>query len=588
MSISKADYIPFVSDVVLPFPGTASASIEQVGGKGQSLIRLTAEGLLVPPGVVLTSHFFNPWIETILDTNEWRKLLNASPELWPELCGSLKQQAVNLPLSDSQRLTIEAMNQQLAALTSNKLFAVRSSSPQEDMKGASFAGGYETHLGVSEENFVCAIRQCFASMFDERVIAYKALRGMEISYPRMAVVIQEQVSSDIAGVAFSMNPLNNDYDQAVIDASWGQGETVVAGLVMPDHWVVDKLTGDVIENSINDKQVSRWLQADGTLVDRDDYRRKDICLTAEQLSRLLDVVKQIELSFQHPVDIEWAIANDIIYVLQARPVTAFVPLPEKVVTRPGQRRRLYIDIALSSGLTMNAPISPMGLDVFQRLASDLSRIALGGDGHLPDGEDSLLLLDGGRIYLDVSNAMWLGGPRMMAKKMEMADAMMARTLEAIDPKVYKSKQKPTWARLRGFWRIPFVMWRVRRLAGNTLLPFVAPQNMHKRIAQQLGAFERELGTDTDMSLPLNTYWERYITRRFDTLFNVSMAGVGPGVMAVQAFARLADRITKNDKSLQNKLDRGFEGNVVVAMSIEMHRLARRMPPELQRHAESLE
>lgn len=572
---------------VVRFPGTAQATIEHVGGKGYSLLRLINANFPVPHGVILTSHFFVPWIEQIIETAEWRSLQDAPPEQWRTLCESLKRMA-KLPMNDLQRSAFEAMQVQLAQVTDSQLFAVRSSSPQEDLEGASFAGGYETHLGVKPADLLDAVRHCFVSMFDERVIAYKSARGMRLSEPSMAVVIQVQIDSEIAGVAFSLNPLNNDYDQAVINANWGQGETVVAGLVTPDCWVVNKVTGEVIEQTINDKKISRWLQADGRLIDRDDFRCSEACLKPSHVAQLTELLKRIEILFQRPVDIEWAISNDTIFLLQARPVTAFVPLPENLITRPGERRRLYIDIALSSGLTMNSPISPMGLDVFQRLASDLTRITLGGDGQLPSGEDSLLLLEGGRMYLDVSNAMWLGGPRMMAKKMEMADAMMARTLEAVEPKVYRSKQRPTWARLRGLWQMPFTMWRVRRLVANTLLPFVAPQSMHEKISRQLAAYERELSADTDMSLPLDAYWERYITSRLDTLFNVSMAGVGPGVMAVQAFARVADRITKNDINLHNKLDRGFDGNVVVAMSIEMHRLAKRMPAELQRDAEALE
>ncbi len=576
-----------ISDLVLPFPGNTNASIEQVGGKGYSLLQLINADFPVPPGVILTSEFFAPWIELIIQMPEWRAVQDAPPEQWRELCESLKRAAM-LPMDEVQRSAFEAMHVELAQVTRSQLFAVRSSSAQEDLAGASFAGGYETRLGVKPAEFIDAIRHCFVSMFDERVFAYKLARGMRLSAPSMAVVIQAQINSEVAGVAFSLNPLNNDYDQAVINANWGQGETVVAGLVTPDSWVVNKVTGELVEQSINDKKISRWLQADGQLIDRNDFQTSEACLQPTQIVHLTELLQRVETSFQCPVDIEWAIANDTIYLLQARPVTAFVPLPEKLLTHPGERRRLYIDIALSSGLTMNAPISPMGLDVFQRLASDLSRIVFGGDGHLPEGDDSLLLLEGGRMYLDVSNAMWLGGPRVMAKKLEMADAMMARTLNAVDPKVYKSKRKPQWARLSGLWRIPFVMWRVRRLVANTLLPFFAPKSMHEKISRQLDAYESELSADTDLSLSLQDYWDRYVTSRLDTLFKVSMAGVGPGVMAVQAFTHLADRITRQDTHLQNKLDRGFDGNVVVAMTIAMHRLAKRVPAEMQRDAGALE
>lgn len=574
--------------LVLPFPGTASASIAQVGGKGHSLIRLAAAGLTVPPGVVLTSHFFEPWIAPILDSADWRLLQDAAPGQWKSLCDSIKAQAASLPLDDFQKTALDLMQAQLASMTSAELFAVRSSSPQEDLHGVSFAGGYETRLGTKATDLVGAIRSCFASMFDERVIAYKVARGLRLAAPGMAVVIQQQVDSEVAGVAFSLNPLNNDYDQAVINANWGQGETVVAGLVTPDSWVLDKLSGGVVEHLTNDKQVSRWLQADGTLIDRRDHRCLDACLNADQLDRLLEQIQRVETIFQHPVDIEWAIAHDIVYLLQARPVTAFVPLPESLVTAPGQRRRLYMDIALSSGLTINAPISPMGLDTFRRLFSDLADHAFGPLDLELGADDGLVMMEGGRMYLDLSNAMWLSSPRRMARKLKMSDAMVARILERVDPKQYKAQTRPTWARFRMLWRVPRAWWRLRRMLATSILPFIAPQHMHRRITRRLSAYERELRDGADFSLSLESFWTTYVTDRLRTLMDVSLPCIAPGVFGVQAFAILSKSMVEADDELRDKLDRGFEGNVVVAMSLEMYRLARQLQPGQRLDAQELQ
>lgn len=570
------------------FPGAASTSIELAGGKGYSLIRLSSAGLAVPPGVVLTSRFFIPWIELMLATAEWRLLQDAAPEQWQGLCNSLKLQAAGLPMSDSQQTTLDLVGAKLAELTGVELFAVRSSSPQEDLQGLSFAGGYETRLGVKSADLVGAIRTCFASIFDERVVAYRAARGLRPTSASMAVVIQKQINSDVAGVAFSMNPLNNDYDQVVVNANWGQGETVVAGLVTPDSWVVDKLTGEVSELTINDKQLSRWLQADGSMIDREDYRQVDACLTADQLKILLEQVKSVEACFQHAVDIEWAIADGNVYLLQARPVTAFVPLPERLVTAPGQRRHLYMDIALSSGLTINAPISPMGLDTFRRLFSDLTDRALGRLQLDLSDDDALVIMDGGRMYLDLSNAMWLSSPRQMAMKMEMGDAMMARILERVDSKEYKSTHRPKWARLRMLWRIPGAWWRLRWLLATCVLPFVSPLRMHRHISRQLSAYERELSIAPDHSLPLEEFWTTYVTNRLKTLMDFSLPSVAPGVIGVKAFEFMARKAIKADVELRDTLDRGFEGNVVVAMSLEMHRLAALLDSGQRKDAEDLE
>lgn len=575
-------------EALLPFPGTAYSSVAQAGGKGESLIRLTSAGFPVPPGVVLTSAFFQPWFEAVGASSEWEALLTARPDQWRPLCESIKQQAVSLPASQSQRATLDALEEHLATSLDGRMFAVRSSSPEEDLHGTSFAGGYETYLGVRAEGLLHAIRGCFVSVFDDRVIAYKVSRGLELTSPAIAVVIQHQVDSEVAGVAFSLNPLNNDFDQAVIDANWGQGETVVAGQVTPDHWVLDKPTGQVLEATIRDKRVSRWLQPGGELLDRHDYRRGEPCLTPAQLDQLLDLVGSIEALYRHPVDIEWAFAGGRLRVLQARPVTAFVPLPPQMLTLPGGRRRLYLDIALSSGLTINAPISPMGLDVFRRLASDLARIALGGRGRLPQGRDALVVFSGARMYLDLSNAMWLGGPRLLAKKMRMGDALVAATLDEVDTSEYRSLRRPGWARLRNVIRVPVMWWRLRHMIANCVLPFIAPRTMHGRITRRFSAFERELAGEPDLSLPIDIFWNRYVAARLQTLLNVSLAGVGPGVIAVQMFAALAERIIGADPQVRGKLDRGFGGNVVVDMSIEMGRLAALLPASVRADGVELE
>ena len=135
-----------------------------------------------------------------------------------------------------------------------RFFAVRSSSPEEDLEGASFAGGYETTLGVTVETLEAAILHSFTSSFDERVFLYKKEHGFQLDHPRIAVVVQQQVDAESAGVAFSLNPLNNCFDEAVINANHGLGESVVAGEADPDVFVVDKLKREIIETRIGSKQ----------------------------------------------------------------------------------------------------------------------------------------------------------------------------------------------------------------------------------------------------------------------------------------------------------------------------------------------
>ena len=234
---------------------------------------------------------------------------------------------------------------------------MRSSSPDEDLENASFAGGYVTVLGVSLDEIEDAVRECFISCLDERVVLYKAQQGIDVHDPRIAVLVQRQIESDVSGVGFSLNPVTNDYDEAVIDANFGLGETVVSGEVTPDHFVVDKPGRNILERHLGSKQVSRWVRPEGGVELREETRGDEAALDDEQVLEISDALGRIEALYGHPVDIEWAYAQGTLHLLQARPITAYFPLSTDMQTKPGAPRRLYLDGNLSDSITSNEPIS---------------------------------------------------------------------------------------------------------------------------------------------------------------------------------------------------------------------------------------
>ena len=199
--------------------GTGQTTVAEVGGKGYSLIRMAEAGLSVPPGAVLTTRFFAPWVDAIQAAAAWTAFRDANPDAWSTLCDELKRLCLQLVLTAKQRETLQALRNQLPALEEGSLIAVRSSSPLEDLVSASFAGGYETRLGVRRQGLEQALRHCFASTFDERVFVYKREHGFDVLSPSIAVVVQQRIASEVAGVGFSLNPMTNDYDEAVIDAN---------------------------------------------------------------------------------------------------------------------------------------------------------------------------------------------------------------------------------------------------------------------------------------------------------------------------------------------------------------------------------
>ena len=149
--------------------------ISQVGGKGYSLIKMTNAGLNVPPGFVLSVEFFKPWINTIKSSEDWKKFFTSTCESdFEKNIISVKNQAKALNLNNEQKSIVD---ESIKYLDAYKLFAVRSSSPEEDLEGASFAGGYETILGVVQETIYSSIKSVFASCLDFRVFKYKKEKG---------------------------------------------------------------------------------------------------------------------------------------------------------------------------------------------------------------------------------------------------------------------------------------------------------------------------------------------------------------------------------------------------------------------------
>jgi phosphoenolpyruvate synthase/pyruvate phosphate dikinase len=352
--------------MICQFNTTPIPTLAEVGGKGLSLIKMTQAELPVPPGFVCAVSFFEPWLASLQTTSEWMAVQTAiqnNEDLAPSTT-ALKAACAELALTIDQE---QQLAEALQALPKDSFFAVRSSSPEEDLEGASFAGGYKTSLGVTKETMSDALRASFASAFDERVFVYKQQQGFSVDSPRIAVIVQQQISSDRAGVGFSLNPLNNDYDEAVIDANWGLGESVVAGMVSPDHFVVDKVAKTIVEKQLSGKEIAVYLTPQGGIEERPTPNSAEFCLTDAQVLEITDVLNCIETLYQHPIDIEWAFAEDTLYTLQARPITAYNPLPPEMLTEPGEHRRLYWDWGLTEGLTTNAPMSPLTLDWFFRI-----------------------------------------------------------------------------------------------------------------------------------------------------------------------------------------------------------------------------
>lgn len=415
---------------ILSFSEISQKDISRAGGKAASLGEAIQAGFQTPGGFVLTLDFFKPWLDKIEKSAAFKRLLKASPGEIKKQCTALKKSCTLLKLSALQK---KELNKALEKL-SGTVFAVRSSSPQEDLKSASFAGIYETTLGVSPKNLETAILKSFTSLFDERIIQYKIQHQFPLKSPRIAVIVQEQLASEVSGVAFSLNPQNNCYDEAVITANFGLGETVVSGQVEPDTFIIEKVKKEILKKSIGQKPHALWLKKDGGTIKKKTPDAKAPALSDQQIFEITELVSRVEKHYGRPMDIEWAYADKSLYLLQARPITAYHPLFPEMITEPGQPKNLYMDlILLTQGF--DESLSQLGLDIWGRMLDTVKR------GTLPVGKDGIAWNVCGREYYNISNMMKAFGSKSMGRFLGLYDTPTKKALEGVDFSEYMPKEK---------------------------------------------------------------------------------------------------------------------------------------------------
>lgn len=201
--------------------------------------------------------------------------------------------------------------------------AVRSSAVDEDGAAASFAGQHETYLNiVGADAIMQAVTRCWESARSEHALEYRRQQGLSVERPQIAVLIQQLVAADVAGVVFSANPITGNRDEIVINASWGLGESIVGGTVTPDTFIVRKSDLAVINRMIADKQRMTVSTQGGTHeVDVPGFLRSTASLNDEQVIEMARLALTLEATMAHPVDVECAYAGGELYLLQCRPIT---------------------------------------------------------------------------------------------------------------------------------------------------------------------------------------------------------------------------------------------------------------------------
>lgn len=299
------------------------------GGKGASLGEMTQAGIPVPPGFVVLSASFERFIEetglvqeidTILhkvDHREIHTVEKASEDIQGLILhAEMPKDIAGEILGEFKKLDTEYV-------------AVRSSATAEDSSTAAWAGQLDSFLNTTEKDLLDKVKHCWASLFTPRAIFYRFEKELHTTKISVAVVVQKMVNSEKSGIAFSVHPVTQDYNQLIIEAGLGLGEAIVSGQITPDSYVVEKEPRRILDVNVSTQE--RALYRTPGSAGGNEWRTipepqaSAQVLTEKEIMDLSEVILHIEKHYGFPCDIEWAYEKGKFYIVQSRPITTLAP-----------------------------------------------------------------------------------------------------------------------------------------------------------------------------------------------------------------------------------------------------------------------
>jgi pyruvate,water dikinase len=434
--------------LVSPLEDLDRSTLAVAGGKAANLGELIRAGLPVPSGFCVTTAAY----ELVAEGAGLRYVLDGLAETpaedtarLAELADRAREMLLAAPVPNE---VIEVISEVYRELGTDTPVAVRSSATAEDLPTASFAGQQESFLNVvGKEPLMDAVRRCWASLWTDRAVSYRASNGIDPRSVYLAVAVQRMVEAEVAGVLFTADPLTGRRRRAFIDASPGLGEAVVSGAVNPDHFVVDTRTGEILERRPGDKRVVIRAQKEGGTRRVELEGEEKLSLADAQLRALAELGERVEAHYGEPQDTEWAIDTaGKLWLLQARPITTLFPLPSGAPTNDDDLR-VYFSGSVAQGVYR--PLTPMGLQAFRLVASAMVTLA-GRPPHDIDAGPAFFTEAGGRLFLDITTALRSTfGRRVLdlaLRNMEARTTPILRQLAA-DPRL-PPVRTPAWRILR--------------------------------------------------------------------------------------------------------------------------------------------
>ncbi|MEK6842291.1 MAG: PEP/pyruvate-binding domain-containing protein, partial [Nanoarchaeota archaeon] len=374
-------------DFVVWFSEINKKSINIAGGKGANLGEMYNAKIPVPPGFVVTAQAYNYFIEKAGIGEKMKKLLSGldyeNTKQLDEITKKVRELILKSEMPEKMESAIleayESLSTGPETVTAHEFLkrfpesifvAVRSSATAEDLEDASFAGQQDSYLNIKgAEQLLKTIKRCLASLFTSRATYYRHKKGFLHEKTSLAVVIQKMVDSDKSGVVFSKDPsFNNDY--VIVEAVFGLGTGIVSGMITPDKYLISEDL-EILEKKISDKKIAVTRNAGGEDLTVKLTREKSLSqvLKDSEIKKIAEISLRLERHYKKPQDIEFALENGEIYVVQTRAITTM----EKRIT--GVTKEIKGELVLS-GLAASPGIG-FGTVKIVKTLEDLQKINSG-------------------------------------------------------------------------------------------------------------------------------------------------------------------------------------------------------------------
>ena len=545
-------------------PLESEISLETGGGKATNLARLARAGFPVPRGFVIPTRAYRDCVSAnglenwLLQTARDARI--DQPASLDVISAAIRGRFAAVTMRPE---LVEAVIAAYAAL-GHPPVAVRSSATTEDLPDLSFAGQQDTILNVvGDAGLLHAIVQCWSSLWTARAIGYRAKNGIPHEDAAIAVVVQEMVLSEVAGVMFTANPLTGKRSETVIEATFGLGEALVSGRVEPDRYVADVPTGRVLERRLGAKALSVRPRPEGGTVDAPEHPAGTATLTDSSVLELAGLGLQVADLFRAPQDIEWAQSDGKFQLLQARPITSLYPIPDRL-----PEDGLHVLVSASAFQGMLDPITPLGADVF-RVVLPTGLNALGG--LVAQARPSVIA--GERWFLDLT---YLLRRRLGPLVRNALRVIEPTTGDALDEVFADPGTVPvdSGVRLRGL--SPRFLAVILRALGNLMYDLLWPDRGRERTQHCLAAATERFGKRCATASTLD---ERIVL--LQEAFNwvlrsglpLLMPALATGLGSLRVLHLLGAEVPDGDRRVL-ELTRGLSHNVTTEMDLALWGVAR--------------